>query len=204
MRLTVTTFLTLDGVMQAPGGRDEDRSNGFDLGGWLPPHFDETVGGWMGEILDRADALLLGRRTYDIMAAYWPHVTDPAEGSPDNPLNRLPKHVATHRTDELAWSGSQRLDGDLATAVTELKNRPGGELQVHGSGSLVRSLLREGLIDTYHLLLFPVVLGRGQRLFADGVPPAGLRLTDSRTSGSGVTMLTYDSAGAPAFGTVGE
>ncbi|MFU8851938.1 dihydrofolate reductase family protein [Micromonospora sp. SL1-18] len=202
MRLTITTFLTLDGVMQAPGGPDEDRSGGFDLGGWLPPHFDETVGGYMGEILDRADALLLGRRTYDIMAAYWPHVTDPAEGGPDNPLNRLPKYVATNRTDELTWSGTQRLDGDLVTAITELKNRPGRELQVHGSGALARSLMREGLIDTYHLLLFPVVLGRGQRLFADGVPPAGLRLTDTRTSASGVTMLTYDSAGAPTFGAV--
>ncbi|MFE9691300.1 dihydrofolate reductase family protein [Micromonospora sp. NPDC005806] len=204
MRLTVTTFLTLDGVMQAPGGRDEDVSGGFDLGGWLPPHFDETVGGWMGEILGRADSLLLGRRTYDIMAAYWPHVTDPAEGGPDNPLNRLPKYVATNRKDELTWSGSQRLDGDLATAITELKDRPGGELQVHGSGALARSLMREGLIDTYHLLVFPVVLGRGQRLFAEGVPPAGLRMTDSRTSPSGVTMLTYGSAGAPTFGTVGE
>ena len=202
MRLTITTFLTLDGVMQAPGGQDEDRSGGFDLGGGLPPHFDETVGGWMGETLGRAEALLLGRRTYDIMAAYWPHVTDPAQGGPDNPLNRLPKYVATTRDDELTWSGSHRLDGDLAAAVTELKNRPGGELQVHGSGALARSLMREGLVDAYQLLVFPVVLGRGQRLFADGVPPAGLRLTGTRTSGSGVTLLTYDSAGAPAFGTV--
>jgi dihydrofolate reductase len=203
MRLTITTFLTLDGVMQAPGGPDEDRSGGFDLGGWLPPHFDETVGAYMAGVLDRADALLLGRRTYDIMAAYWPHVTDPAEGGPDNPLNRLPKYVATNRADELTWSGSRRLDGDLVTAITELKNRPGRELQVHGSGALARSLMRAGLIDTYHLLFFPVVLGRGQRLFADGVPPAGLRLTDSRTSASGVTMQTYDSAGAPPFGAVG-
>jgi dihydrofolate reductase len=202
MRLTITTFLTLDGVMQAPGGVEEDRSGGFDLGGWLPPHFDETVGGWMGETFERAEALLLGRRTYDIMAAYWPHVTDPAEGGPDNPLNRLPKYVATNRDDELTWSGSHRLGSDLAAAVTELKNRPGGELQVHGSGALARSLMREGLIDTYQLLVFPVVLGRGQRLFADGVPPAGLRLTGTRTSGTGVTMLTYDSTGAPSFGNV--
>ncbi|WP_243420543.1 dihydrofolate reductase family protein [Micromonospora globispora] len=202
MRLTLTTFLTVDGVMQAPGGADEDRAGGFDLGGWLPPHFDETVGQYMGEVLDRADAFLLGRRTYDIMAAFWPHVTDPAEGGPDNPLNRLPKYVATNRTDELTWAGSHRLEGDLAKAVTELKDRPGRELQVHGSGALARSLMREGLIDTYHLLIFPVVLGRGHRLFADGVPPAGLRLADSRTSGSGVTMLTYESAGAPVFGSV--
>ena len=202
MRLTITTFLTLDGVMQAPGGQEEDRAGGFDLGGWLPPHFDETVGGWMGETFERAEALLLGRRTYDIMAAYWPHVTDPAEGGPDNPLNRLPKYVATTRDDELTWSGSHRLDGDLAAAISELKNRPGGELQVHGSGALARSLMREGLIDTYQLLVFPVVLGRGQRLFADGVPPAGLRLTGTRTSGTGVTMLMYDSTGAPTFGNV--
>ncbi|WP_262284641.1 dihydrofolate reductase family protein [Micromonospora sp. MA102] len=202
MRLTITTFLTLDGVMQAPGGQEEDRTGGFDLGGWLPPHFDETVGGWMGETFERAEALLLGRRTYDIMAAYWPHVTDPAQGGPDNPLNRLPKYVATTRDDELTWSGSHRLGDDLTAAVTELKNRPGGELQVHGSGALARSLMREGLIDTYQLLVFPVVLGRGQRLFADGVPPAGLRLTGTRTSGTGVTLLTYDSTGAPTFGNV--
>ncbi|GAB3334644.1 dihydrofolate reductase family protein [Micromonospora halotolerans] len=202
MRLTITTFLTLDGVMQAPGGQEEDRTGGFDLGGWLPPHFDETVGGWMGETFERAEALLLGRRTYDIMAGYWPHVTDPAQGGPDNPLNRLPKYVATTRDDELTWSGSHRLGGDLAAAVTELKNRPGGELQVHGSGALARSLMREGLIDTYQLLVFPVVLGRGQRLFADGVPPAGLRLTGTRASGTGVTLLTYDSTGAPTFGNV--
>lgn len=198
MRLTLTTFLTLDGVMQAPGGPDEDRGGGFDLGGWLPPHFDETVGGYMDEIFDRADAFLLGRRTYDIFSAWWPHVTHPE----DVTLNRLPKHVATTRQDELTWSGAQRLDGDLPTAVAELKARPGRELQVHGSGSLARSLIGHGLIDAYHLLIFPVVLGRGQRLFADGVPPTGLRLVDSRTSGSGVMLLTYEYTGAPAFGSV--
>lgn len=201
MRLTLTTFLTLDGVMQAPGGPDEDRSGGFDLGGWLPPHFDETVGGYMSEIFERADAFLLGRRTYDIFAAWWPHVTD-SEDPVATALNKLPKHVATTRTDELTWSGAQRLDGGLAEAVTELKRREGRELQVHGSGALARSLMREGLIDTYRLLIFPVVLGRGQRLFADGVPPVGLRLVDSRTSGTGVMMQTYENAGAPSFGIV--
>jgi dihydrofolate reductase len=201
MRLTVTTFLTLDGVMQSPGGPDEDPSGGFALGGWLPPLFDEPVGTYMDEILERADAFLLGRRTYDILAAYWPY-TEPPEGGPDFPLNRLPKYVATTRPDELTWSGSQRLDGKLPTAVAELKRRPGRELQVHGSGALVQSLLAEGLVDAHHLLLFPVLLGDGRRLFVDGVPPARLRLTDSRTSGSGVTMQTYESAGAPAFGTV--
>ncbi|PZG10957.1 deaminase [Micromonospora craterilacus] len=201
MRLTLTTFLTLDGVMQAPGGPDEDRSGGFELGGWLPPHFDDAVGAYMTSIFERVDAFLLGRRTYDIFAAWWPQHGDPADPV-GNALNVLPKHVATTRDDELTWSGAKRLDGDLATAVAELKRQPGRELQVHGSGRLAASLMREGLIDSYHLLVFPVVLGSGRRLFADGVPPAGLRLVDSQTSGSGVAMLTYHSAGAPTFGTV--
>lgn len=203
MRLTVTTFLTLDGVMQAPGGPDEDRSGGFDLGGWLPAHFDETVGEFMTGIFERADAFLLGRRTYDIFAAWWPQVTD-ADDPVGTALNRLPKHVATSRDDELTWSGAQRLGGDLAKAVTELKERPGRELQVHGSGTLAQSLMPAGLIDAYQLLIFPVVLGRGRRLFADGVPPTGLRLVDSRTSGTGVTMVTYENAGAPVFGSVAQ
>jgi dihydrofolate reductase len=203
MRLTVTSFLTLDGVQQAPGAPDEDRSGGFGLGGWVPPHFDDAIGAYMDEIFREADAFLLGRHTYDIFAAWWPNVDDPEDGV-GLALNRLPKHVATSRPDDLApWNGAQPLHGDLAKAVTALKEQPGRELQVHGSGALVASLMREGLIDTYRLLVFPVVLGRGRRLFADGVPPAGLRLTDSRTSGSGVLMLTYESAGAPEFGTVG-
>lgn len=200
MRLTLTMSLTLDGVIQSPATPDPD----LGLGGWLPPLFDEEVGGHVAEIFDRADALLLGRRTYDDFAAYWPHVTDPEQGGPDNPLNRLPKYVATTRTDELTWSGTRRLDGEPVKAVTELKRQPGRELQLHGSGAFARSLMREGLIDAYYLMIFPVVLGRGQQLFADGVPPAGLRLVDSRTSGSGVVMLTYEAAGAPTFGYVAE
>jgi dihydrofolate reductase len=202
VKLTLTTFLTLDGVMQGPGGPDEDRSGGFDLGGWLPAHFDDAVGAYMDDIFRHVDAFLLGRRTYDIFAAWWPQVTD-AEDPIATSLNRLPKYVATTRSDELTWSGAQRLDGDLTAAVTELKDRPGRELQVHGSGALAQSLMRDGLIDTYRLLIFPVVLGRGRRLFAEGVPPAGVRLVNSQTSGSGVTMLTYEAAGAPVFGTVG-
>lgn len=201
MRLTCTTFLTLDGVTQAPGAPDEDRSGGFDLGGWLPAHFDEAVGGYIDEIFERADAFLLGRRTYDIFASWWPTVTDPDDKVADK-LNRLPKHVATSRADELTWSGAQRLDGDLAAAVIALKERPGRELQVHGSSTLAQSLMRAGLVDAYHLLIFPVVLGRGRRLFADGVPPAGLRLAEHRTSGTGVQLLTYEYAGAPVFGSV--
>ncbi len=203
MRLTITTFVTLDGVMQGPGGPEEDRRGGFDLGGWTVPLFNQELGGYMDEVFRHADAFLLGRRTYDIFAGYWPHVTGEEGGVVGERLNRLPKYVATNRTDELTWSGAQRLEGNLATAVAELKARPGAELQVHGSGALAHSLMAEGLIDVYRTLVFPVVLGRGLRLFAEGAPPAGLRLTDHRTSRTGVTMLTYESAGAPAFGSMG-
>ncbi|MFC7548131.1 dihydrofolate reductase family protein [Plantactinospora sp. GCM10030261] len=203
MRLTLTNFITLDGVTQSPGAPEEDPSGGFNLGGWLPAHFDEAVGGFVSEIFGRADAFLLGRHTYDLMAAWWPQVTDPADPVA-TALNGLPKHVATSRTDELTWSGARRLDGDVVKAVTELKNQPGRELQIHGSSALARSLMADGLIDAYHLLVFPVVLGRGRRLFADGVPPAGLKLVDNRTTGSGVALMTYENAGAPVLGTIVE
>jgi dihydrofolate reductase len=200
MRLTVTTFVTLDGIMQSPGAPEEDPSAGFELGGWLPPYFDDELGAYMTGIFEQVDAFLLGRKTYDIFASYWPQQSgDPISDG----LNRLPKHVVTNRTDELTWSGARRVDGaDLRAAVTALKAQPGRELQVHGSGKLVGSLQREGLIDTYRVLIFPVVLGTGQRLFENGSAPAALRLTESRTSASGVTMQTYDAAGAPSFGSV--
>jgi dihydrofolate reductase len=204
MRLTITTFLSADGVMQAPGHSEEDRRDGFDLGGWVFPHFEEAVGAYMDDVFGRVDAFLLGRRTYDIFAAYWPHASDPAQADVATPLNTLPKYVATTRDDELTWNGSQRLVGDLGKAVGELKERPGRELQVHGSGAFAQSLMKEGLIDTYRLLIFPVVLGRGRRLFGDGVPPAALQLVDHQVSGSGVTMLTYDNTGAPAFGSMAK
>jgi dihydrofolate reductase len=204
MRLTITTFLSADGVMQAPGHSEEDRRDGFDLGGWLFPHFDDALGTYMNDVFGRVDAFLLGRRTYDIFAAYWPHASDPGDAGVATPLNTLPKYVVTNRDDELDWNGSQRLTGDLGKAVGELKDRPGRELQVHGSGALAQALMKEGLIDTYRLLTFPVILGRGRRLFGDGVPPAGLRLVDHQVSGSGVTMLTYDNIGAPAFGSMAK
>lgn len=202
-RITIDLFTTLDGVAQAPGGPEEDTSNGFPYGGWQAPFPDRVLGQQIGAGIDAMDALVLGRRTYDIFAGYWPHVTGEEGGVVGERLNRLPKYVATNRTDELTWSGAQRLEGNLATAVAELKARPGAELQVHGSGALAHSLMAEGLIDVYRTLVFPVVLGRGLRLFAEGAPPAGLRLTDHRTSRTGVTMLTYESAGAPAFGSMG-
>jgi len=201
MRLTATTFVTIDGVMQSPGAPQEDPRDGFDLGGWLPPYFDDELGQYMNEVFDHADAFLLGRFTYEAMAGYWPNVTDPAIRV-GVALNNLPKHVVTSTLNDLSWTNSVPLTGDITKQVAELKQSPGNELQIHGSGALVRSLTGHGLIDAYRLITFPVVLGRGQPLFADGVPPAALRLVDSRATARGVTMHTYEAAGEPTFGSV--
>jgi dihydrofolate reductase len=201
MRLTVTTFVTMDGVMQSPGAPEEDPRDGFDLGGWLPPHFDEQTGQYMNEVFDQADAFLLGRRTYQAMAGFWPSVTDPANRVASQ-LNGLPKHVVTATLTELPWAGSLPLRGDIAAQVAKLKQTPGRELQIHGSGALARSLMRDDLIDAYRLVVFPVVLGRGQRLFADGTPPTTMRLVDTQSTARGVVMHTYATAGRPTFGSV--
>ena len=201
MRLTVTTFVTVDGVMQSPGAPEEDPRDGFDLGGWLPPLFDEETGQYMNEVFDQADVILLGRRTYEAMAGFWPSVIDPADRVATQ-LNSLPKHVVTATLTELSWSGAVPLTGDIAKQVTALKEVPGRELQVHGSGALVRHLAAHGLVDAYNLVIFPVVLGRGLRLFADGTPPSTLRLTRSRATGSGIVMHTYETAGPLSVGSV--
>jgi len=201
MRLTVTTFLTIDGGMQSPGAPEEDPRDGFELGGWLPPHFDEETGEYMNEVFDQADAFLLGRRTYEAMAGFWPQVDDPANRVA-TALNSLPKHVVTATVTGLSWAGAVPLTGDIAQKVAELKETPGRELQIHGSGELARSLMGHDLIDAYRLIVFPVVLGRGQRLFADGIPSATMRLVDTRTTGRGVVMHAYETAGRPEFGTV--
>ena len=201
MRLTLTTFVTMDGVMQSPGAPEEDPRNGFDLGGWLPPHFDEETGQYMNEVFDAADAFLLGRFSYQAMAAFWPQVSDPANHVAAQ-LNSRPKHVVTATLTDLTWPGAVPVRSDIRERVAELKRVPGRELQIHGSGALARSLMPHGLIDAYRLVVFPVVLGRGQRLFADGTPPATMRLTEVRSTGRGVVMHTYEAAGAPAFGSV--
>jgi dihydrofolate reductase len=199
MRLTLHTFLTLDGVMQAPGGPTEDPSEGFDHGGWLVPYADDDMGAAMVGWFEHADAFLLGRRTYEIFAASWPTVTNP-----DDPiagkLNALPKHVASRTLDEVSWNGAKLVEGDVAEQVAALKREPGRELQVHGSGDLAQTLMEHDLIDEYRLLIYPVLLGQGRRLFANGTTPSALRLVDSRTTGAGVTLNTYESAGKPSYG----
>src|SRR5918999_309820 len=199
MRLTLTTFLTLDGVMQAPGGPTEDPSDGFEYGGWLVPYADEDMGEAMAGWFEEADAFLLGRRTYEISAGAWPKVTDPDDPFASR-LNRLPKHVASRTLNEVTWSGSTLIDGDVVEAVAELKRRPGRELQVHGSGNLAQTLIKHGLVDEYRLLVYPVVLGAGRRLFADGARPEALRLLHTRTTSTGVMVAAYEAAGEPAFG----
>jgi dihydrofolate reductase len=201
MKLTVTTFVSVDGVMQGPGGPTEDPSDGFERGGWLVPHFDEATGEFMNSVFERVDAFLLGRRTYDIFAAAWPNATDP-----DDPvatkLNTLRKHVASTTLKDPEWSGATVIEGDVAEAVRTLKEQPGGELQVHGSGRLVQYLLRNDLVDELNLIVFPVIVGDGRRLFADKGLATGLRLIESRTTPSGVVIQRYETAGRPEFGSV--
>lgn len=199
MQLTSTMFLSVDGVYQGPGGPDEDRTGGFDRGGWVVPHFDEATGEFMNTVFEPVDAFLLGRRTYDIFAAAWPKATDPNDPVATK-LNTLPKYVASTTLKDPDWANTTVIEGDLAEAVRELKQRDGGELQVHGSGQLVRFLLDNELVDRLNLLVFPVIVGAGRRLFPESGVATGLALDESRTTGSGVTISVYRPTGRPEFG----
>ncbi len=201
MKLTVTTFVSVDGVMQGPGGPTEDTSDGFERGGWLVPHFDEPTGEFMNSVFERVDAFLLGRRTYDIFAAAWPNATD-ADDPVATKLNTLPKHVASTTLRAPEWNGTSVIEGDGADVVRALKAQPGGELQVHGSGTLVRYLIENDLVDELNLRVLPVLVGGGRRLFAAQGPALGLRLVESRTTPSGVAIQRYATAGPAEFGTV--
>jgi dihydrofolate reductase len=195
--LAVNTFLTLDGVMQAPGGPEEDPTGGFTHGGWSVNYWDDRMGQVMGEAFGRPFDLLLGRKTYEIFAAHWPHAID--EPGADV-LNSATKYVASRTLDAVEWQNSNLLEGDVAEAIARLKDQDGPEIQVHGSGNLIQTLLEHDLVDEYRLWIFPVVLGTGKRLFADGAIPSGLKLIDSKTSTTGVLIATYVRGGAVEYG----
>jgi dihydrofolate reductase len=187
--LVVTTFLTLDGVMQAPGGPEEDPSGGFEHGGWSFGYWDEEMQTVMGESMATRFDLVLGRKTYEIFAAHWPHTDEFGA----EPLNQATKHVASKTRSELEWQNSTLLEGEVPQAVRALKHQDGPELQVHGSANLIQTLLTHGLIDEFRLWIFPLVLGRGKRLFEDGTVPAGLEVTSSQAFSTGVIRATYRS-----------
>jgi dihydrofolate reductase len=200
-KILVTTFLTLDGVMQAPGGPDEDREGGFEHGGWLAPFGDEDMMRLVVEWIGRADGFLLGRKTYEIFAEYWPRATDP-EDPVARALNTLPKYVASKTLKKVEWNNSTLLRDDVVEEIRKLKRRPGREIQVHGSGGLAQTLIENDLVDEYRLWSFPVVLGRGKRLFGSGTVPATLKLVDTETTSTGVAINTYARAGEVQHGSV--
>jgi dihydrofolate reductase len=201
MKLTAMLFLTLDGVYQGPGAPDEDRRNGFERGGWLAAHADEEIGRSITSVYERADALLLGRVTWQIWEAYWPHHD---EGDPvSHGINVLPKYVPSTTLIDPSWQNTHVIEGEVEAAVRELKAKPGGELQVHGSGALLRWLLGRDLVDELILHLYPVVVGDGLRLFPERGPTHDLTLVESRSTPSGVTIQTYRPAGRATFRSVG-
>lgn len=198
-QINVLTFVTLDGVMQGPGSPDEDTSGGFRHGGWLVGYFDEHVGKEMAKEMEPGFDLLLGRRTYDIFASHWPHVTDPGA----DVINNASKYVATNRPLSTDWKNTAvRLEGDVVEAVRKLKNGSGRQLQVHGSGTLIQTLLENDLVDQLWLKIFPVTIGSGRKLFAEGTSYAGFELVESAASPSGVIIAKYRRAGAVKSGSI--
>jgi dihydrofolate reductase len=201
MKLTATMMLTLDGVYQGPGGPDEDRRGGFERGGWTASHSDEELWRFLTSVLERADALLLGRRTWEIFERYWPHHD---EGDPvSHGINVLPKYVPSKTLKDPTWQNTHVIKGDVEAAVRELKAKPGRELQVHGSGELLRWLLERDLVDELNVRLYPVVVGDGRRLFPERGETHDLTLVESRSTPSGVTLQTYRPAGRVTFGAAG-
>ena len=198
MKLTTTTWVTVDGVMQGLGGPDEDRRGGFERGGWAMPYFDNEAATFLNQVYQRADAFLFGRRTYEIFAGYW-GVMDPGSNPIAGALNTRPKFVASTTLTEPGWADTTVLSGDVAAAIGELKAKPASELQVHGSGSLVRWLFDNQLVDEITLLTVPVIVGQGTRLFPDTGPDTALALVASRATPSGVTIQVYRPTGRPQY-----
>jgi dihydrofolate reductase len=201
MRLTVISHLTLDGVMQSNGKPEPERSDGFEQGGWQVPYFDQDLDRLTADWIAAADAFLLGRRTYELFADYWSQVTDPGDPRATR-LNALPKYVVSTTLDRVRWNNAILLRGDVAEQVAARKRQPGNELQVHGSAALVRTLMEHDLVDEYRLLIHPVVLGAGQRLFTDGTTPAALELIGTKTTSRGVVGHIYRPSGKPRYGSV--
>jgi dihydrofolate reductase len=200
MKLTTNTQVSVDGVMQANGGRNEKQDPGMERGGWARPLFDSEAMTFVDEFYQRADAFLFGRRTYDLFAGYW-GVREDLENPIVGALNTKPKYVASNTLTHPKWAGTTVLSGDLAAAIAELKARPGGELQVHGSGVLTRWLLENELVDELNLLVCPVVVGQGARLFPETGPDLALDLVESRAFPKGITLHVYRPAGRPQYPT---
>ncbi|MFA5106624.1 MAG: dihydrofolate reductase family protein [Candidatus Micrarchaeia archaeon] len=198
-KLVVLTFISLDGVMQAPGGPEEDTTGGFKYGGWTFPYFDDFGNKVMGKQMGHKFDLLLGRKTYEIFAGYWPNAK-PEQKAIADPLNNAKKYVASRTLKKLEWKNSELLKGDVAQAVRKIKEQDGPEIQVHGSGDLIQTLLKNDLVDELWLKIFPVTLGSGKRLFAQGTIPAGFKLIESSVSPSGVIFASYARAGAVKTG----
>ncbi|CAM3665243.1 dihydrofolate reductase family protein [Isoptericola cucumis] len=201
MKLTTITMTTVDGVMQGLGAADEDRRGGFARGGWVADVFDDEAMTYLSGVYQRADAFLFGRRTYEIFAGSWGVMPDPEANPIAGPLNARPKYVASRTLTDPGWAPTTVLSGDVATAVRDLKAGPDGELQVHGSGQLVRWLLDHRLVDEITLLVCPVVVGQGTRLFPDDGPDAALDLVGSRSTPGGVTVQVYRPTGRPQYTT---
>jgi len=200
-KIITTTFITLDGVMQAPGGPEEDTSGGFRQGGWSANYWDEIMGGVMGGFMNLPFELLLGKRTYDIFAAYWPHASQ--DQAVAKPFNTTKKYVVSNAPAELSWQNSTLVTGDVSAEIGKLKIMDGPDLWVHGSGNLIQTLLKNNLIDRMHIWTFPVTVGGGKRLFAEGTLPEGLTLVDSKVSKTGVIIATYEPAGPLKTGSLG-
>jgi dihydrofolate reductase len=196
-RLILNTFVSLDGVMQAPGGPEEDPTGGFDHGGWAVTQWDDLMWAAIGETMGKPFDLVLGRKTYEIFAAHWPHTDE----EPAEQLNNATKHVASTTLEgPLDWANSHLIEGDVPTGVARLKEQDGPELQVHGSADLIQTLLEHDLVDEFRLYIYPLVLGKGKRLFGEGTIPANLKLTDSKVSSTGVMVNTYEPAGEVPIG----
>lgn len=198
-QLIVCTFLTLDGVMQAPGAPEEDQEGGFAFGGWQASYLDDVTNSAIAAFMDKPFDLLLGRKTYDIFAGYWPNHVD---GTIGRKFSEATKYVASRGNPTLLWERSMLLEGDVARSVGQLKAQDGPELQVYGSGDLVRTLRAHGLIDRYFLWIHPLIVGSGKRLFPEGTAPGALRLVDSQVSSTGVIMGSYEPAGEVVTGTI--